>query len=493
MEFYINNKFESEYLYNHTDNNKLINLKVFTKNTEISLEDTVKIIRKIIDIFENIKNSGYILGSVNIEDFFIDENDISNIKFKYNRRFLKNNDLLENYTIGNISAPEVLNKQFNAINKSTDVYLIGKLLIEVFFGNKIKPRSYIEERYLAYNINYFSSDIIIGLHEFLEKTTNLLNEDRYSSVKECREILDSIINENEIRKSSIHINKSIEVSCSAKTDPGIGKSKLFTSKGKSLDKINEDTILVLKGTKKDRFFFMVADGISNCSYGSGYDASNILKRVCNFLWNEEEQYLANKEDIERFFNHVIKFANETILNYALKGVEEKENLKLQDLNGIMATTFSAGIVLNNKLYYLNLGDSPIYMLSKDKKLSLISKEDNIGNEILIKSKSWIDYENLDSKTSLTKYIGGVGDKSTIELKEIGLLDQDILLICSDGLTNYIGNELDIKGIWSIDNDIKHILLEQRNLKNITDILIKEANKNGGGDNISVVLTKFYIN
>ena len=63
-------------------------------------------------------------------------------------------------------------------------------------------------------------------------------------------------------------------------------------------KINEDTILVLKGTKKDRFFFMVADGISNCSYGSGYDASNILKRVCNFLWNEEEQYLENKEDIE---------------------------------------------------------------------------------------------------------------------------------------------------------------------------------------------------
>ena len=65
MEFYINNKFESEYLYNHTDNNKLINLKVFTKNTEISLEDTVKIIRKIIDIFENVS----IKKSISINEY----------------------------------------------------------------------------------------------------------------------------------------------------------------------------------------------------------------------------------------------------------------------------------------------------------------------------------------------------------------------------------------------------------------------------------------
>ena len=57
-----------------------------------------------------------------------------------------------------------------------------------------------------------------------------------------------------------------------------------------------------------------------------------------------------------------------------------------------------------------------------------------------------------------------------------LKDNDIILMCSDGLTNMLE-----------DSEIFHIVKESADIKTAADSLVKKANYNGGKDNISVVL------
>ena len=63
-----------------------------------------------------------------------------------------------------------------------------------------------------------------------------------------------------------------------------------------------------------------------------------------------------------------------------------------------------------------------------------------------------------------------------EMFSVDLNDNDIILMCSDGLTNMLE-----------DSEIFHIVKESADIKTAADSLVKKANYNGGKDNISVVL------
>ena len=69
-------------------------------------------------------------------------------------------------------------------------------------------------------------------------------------------------------------------------------------------------------------------------------------------------------------------------------------------------------------------------------------------------------------------------KSYLDCKK--LLKNDIILLCSDGLTNMLS-----------DDDIKHHLIAEENPQLIAQNLVKMANENGGTDNITVIVLKGY--
>ena len=170
--------------------------------------------------------------------------------------------------------------------------------------------------------------------------------------------------------------------------------------------------------------------------------------------------------------------------------------------GIMSTTISAGIIINNKLYYISLGDTPMYVFSNDNNLTILNNEDNLGKRALTHYMSLDKYNDISSKSSLTKYIGGVSyinDKyepkiQSFKLQEFNLLNEDILLICSDGLTDYIDTAMRDDDPWSADMTLREILIKEkgRSLKQINEILVNRANELGGGDNITSILLKLYF-
>ena len=282
---------------------------------------------------------------------------------------------------------------------------------------------------------------------------------------------------------------------------GEGKLKKYKLKSKDINKLNEDSALILKG-ENNKLFFMIADGVSNCSFGCGYEASNIVKQVCNYNWNKYQTQLTNKSEINDFFEKIVSESCIEIFKYVESELDDITYEDFLKSKGIMSTTISAGIIINNKLYYISLGDTPMYVFSNDNNLTILNNEDNLGKRALTHYMSLDKYNDISSKSSLTKYIGGVSyinDKyepkiQSFKLQEFNLLNEDILLICSDGLTDYIDTAMRDDDPWSADMTLREILIKEkgRSLKQINEILVNRANELGGGDNITSILLKLYF-
>jgi protein phosphatase len=85
--------------------------------------------------------------------------------------------------------------------------------------------------------------------------------------------------------------------------------------------------------------------------------------------------------------------------------------------------------------------------------------------------------NHPEKNIITRAIGESRDV-LIDFFDVALNPGDTLLLCSDGLTNMVE-----------DGQIFRILKREKNLETAGIRLIEEANRNGGRDNISVILVK----
>ena len=86
-----------------------------------------------------------------------------------------------------------------------------------------------------------------------------------------------------------------------------------------------------------------------------------------------------------------------------------------------------------------------------------------------------DARNHPDKNIITRAIGVLPDV-TADFFEVEVKAGDTVLLCTDGLTNMIDDE-----------DIKRIVLGQRDIVEKAEKLVETANENGGKDNITVVL------
>ena len=90
----------------------------------------------------------------------------------------------------------------------------------------------------------------------------------------------------------------------------------------------------------------------------------------------------------------------------------------------------------------------------------------------------VSARNHPDKNIITRAIGATGNVN-IDFFEVPLRDKDIILMCSDGLSNMIE-----------DKDILEIVASEESLESKAAGLIATANENGGSDNISVVLIAY---
>ncbi len=163
------------------------------------------------------------------------------------------------------------------------------------------------------------------------------------------------------------------------------------------------------------------------------------------------------------------------IHYANDQVYEKA-CQDKSLEG-MGTTVVAAVVKDEYLYVANVGDSRLYLIDEEE-ISQVTKDHSLVEEMVrmgeIKRK---DARSHPDKNVITRAIG-VHTPVRVDFFDVKLEPDDTVLLCSDGLTNMVE-----------DSRILQIVRKYDTPKKISEHLISEANKNGGQDNVSVVLAR----
>lgn len=225
---------------------------------------------------------------------------------------------------------------------------------------------------------------------------------------------------------------------------------------------NEDSLLAKR--LGDVYLLAVADGLG------GHAAGEVASKVALI---EIEEFLKARLGKEGISDQNIQKAMEGAISKA-----NNEIYRLSNENPAyarMGTTLVMAIVSENKAMIANVGDSRAYLIGEE--IKRITKDHSLVQELL--DKRLITEEEAfkhPQKNIVTKTLG-IESEVKADFHPIEL-DDNIFLLCSDGLTDSLRDE-----------EINEIVLRSKNLKAACDLLIDKAKEKGGEDNITVILAK----
>jgi len=208
--------------------------------------------------------------------------------------------------------------------------------------------------------------------------------------------------------------------------------------------------------------FIVADGMGGHNAGD-YASKCTTETVVNELRNSFEK------NPTLMMQKAIRVANKKIREDAL--ADEK-------LFG-MGTTLVVATIIGRYLQVANIGDSRLYIINESG-IRQVTRDHSLVEEMIrLGGLRREDARKHPDKNIITRAIGAK-DEVEADFFTEELESGDIVLMCSDGLTNMLDDE-----------EIKKIVLDPTKftLNEIGDALVKAANENGGKDNIGVVLVK----
>ena len=205
--------------------------------------------------------------------------------------------------------------------------------------------------------------------------------------------------------------------------------------------------------------FVVADGMG------GHNAGDYASRYCVEFFKQKIE----ESEIElpiALIEDAIKGANEALCS---KGQEQSE------LEG-MGTTLVAATIFDHEMYVANVGDSRLYVIGEG--IRQVT-EDHSLVEVMVKTG---ELDRSEARVSPNKNIitRAIGANTTVtpDFFEVSLEEGDTVLICSDGLTNMLEDET-----------IERIIKENDDPAAAAETLVKQANQNGGKDNITIIIIK----
>lgn len=205
--------------------------------------------------------------------------------------------------------------------------------------------------------------------------------------------------------------------------------------------------------------FVVADGMGG--HQAGDYASKYTVEVL-----QKELRESTEKDIEKALVSAIKKANKELIREA----DSDEHLKG------MGTTVVAATIVDQMLYFANVGDSRLYLINQG--ITQLSKDHSLVEEMVrlggIKPE---EAKNHPDKNIITRAIGAK-EKLEVDFYEHRLKRGDIILMCTDGLSNMVD-----------DDELFHIVQGARDIVEAGMTLVEAAKENGGTDNIGIVLAE----
>ena len=232
---------------------------------------------------------------------------------------------------------------------------------------------------------------------------------------------------------------------------------------------NEDAL----ATSPSHGLAILADGMG------GYNAGEVASRMAvEVIRREVEAKLAQlpaagtalfnrrEKRLQQILAEAIQLANTAI--FAAAQAE-------QQYAG-MGTTLVVALFQGDKLSIAHVGDSRAYRM-RGSTLVQLTRDHSFLQEQIDAGILTLEQARISQNRNLVTRAVGVGSALDVELHDHALQPGDLYLLCSDGLTDMIGNE-----------EIREVLsMREHSLATLCDMLVQRANCAGGRDNISVIL------
>ena len=228
--------------------------------------------------------------------------------------------------------------------------------------------------------------------------------------------------------------------------------------------LNEDSYYITQDPLAKVQLFILVDGMGGYNGGERASKTSVLSAK-NYIENNFENTPKDKESLIQLVASSMEYANMVVYE---KSIEDK------NLEG-MGTTLEICLIYNNRVFIGHVGDSRIYRIRKDFIRKLTQDHSYVQKLVQEGTITKEEAEHHPKKNMLMKALGcNAFVEPDVMVK--GFQKEDILVICSDGLTNMVNIE-----------DINKIVKE--NFEFAPKELVDLANQNGGVDNITIITIK----
>lgn len=202
--------------------------------------------------------------------------------------------------------------------------------------------------------------------------------------------------------------------------------------------------------------FVVADGMG------GHNAGDFASRYGVSVLAESVKQDKNFNPV-KIMRNGIEAANREVIRQA------REDPSMAG----MGTTMVVCTIVGDYAYVANVGDSRLYLAGE--KLKQVTQDHSLIAEMVRMGELTPEEgRNHPDKNIITRAIG-TADEVQIDFFDFRLEGGEKILMCSDGLSNMVEDE-----------DIFEILKEDSE-EDPAQVLVDQANANGGRDNIAVVV------
>lgn len=222
---------------------------------------------------------------------------------------------------------------------------------------------------------------------------------------------------------------------------------------------NEDCM----GVFPDLNLYLVADGMGG--HAAGEVASSMAVETVKDSFSKDEgsgKLLPATQRLET----AVKEANHKIY----------EAGKQTPTHAGMGTTLVSVFLDQETAYIGHVGDSRTYLIRQNE-ITQLTTDHSLVNEYLKRGMMIPEEAERHPLKHVLSRALGTAPGVEVDILSLPLKSEDILLLCSDGLTNTVSPQI-----------ILHALIRSRgNLQEACKLLIQQANSHGGIDNITVVI------
>lgn len=375
------------------------------------------------------------------------------------------------------SAPELYaGDYYRRVSARSDVYGFAMLAYEVVTGRI--PPSCAES---GYHPMIWPRDaepgFPLGLGRFFAACAAYDPAERPRSLEAALELLEECVQAVSMEEPARGFSR---LTASCETHPGITK--------RLRQPVNQDAVFCAVDAVRSAVLLCVSDGVSTASFGSGEIASAMVVRRAREVWS---RYQADEGGwdwprIAMELKRAVQTANADVVGY----VDERFAPFRGEPQEVMAATCVLAFVLRSDALVISIGDSRSYLfrqgflerIGRDHNLMTLSVADGMPAHLAA---------TLPQGGTLARCVG------TFDLDEEGhlvpaqlVLDSylvhlrldDRLLLCTDGVTDYLGDS-----DRAAEAALTQLLLREPTPELVCLDILTAANRGGGGDNIGVAV------